>query len=160
MVALAKPAGIVSRPFDLGLIAFFVISMAYGFLISLPEGLGLPVTADSPWSPLRGLYQWAVTQEPGHLSPSLVLRFNAVFDGFVQSPLLILISYGLWQRKSWVVPLGLFYAGASVMNMCIYFTQTFLGPYPPPNLPVYIPFNLPWLIGPALLAVRLWNGRV
>ena len=40
---------ILRRPLDLGLALFFSLSVVYGFLFSLPEGLGVPVAADSPW---------------------------------------------------------------------------------------------------------------
>jgi hypothetical protein len=30
------------RPFDLALVAFFCVSIPYGLLFSLPEGLGVP----------------------------------------------------------------------------------------------------------------------
>ena len=61
------------RPIDLVLAAFFGVSILYGLLFSLPEGLGVPVSADSPWPPLRALYDWAVAQEPAHLDPPPVL---------------------------------------------------------------------------------------
>ncbi|MGB1142096.1 MAG: hypothetical protein ACPG1A_14435, partial [Halioglobus sp.] len=60
---------ILRRPLDLLLVAFFCISILYGFLFSLPEGLGVPVSADSPWPPLRALHDWAVAEEPAHLDP-------------------------------------------------------------------------------------------
>jgi len=43
--------------------------------------------------------------------------------------------------------------------MFFYFATTFLGPTPPPNLGVYLPFNLPWLIAPALLGMRLLGSE-
>ena len=46
---------LLNRPLDLGLVLFFSVSVAYGFLFSLPEGLGVPVSADSPWPPLQWL---------------------------------------------------------------------------------------------------------
>ena len=42
--------------------------------------------------------------------------------------------------------------------MFFYFVQTFLGPHPPPNTAYYLAFNLPWLIAPLVLAVRVWLG--
>ena len=54
---------------DLLLITFFSVSVAYGFLFSLPEGLGVPVSPDSPWPPLRALHDWAIAEEPAHLDP-------------------------------------------------------------------------------------------
>jgi hypothetical protein len=143
------------RPLDLALAAFFAITIVYGFVFSLPEGLGVPVTPDSPWPPLRALHGWAVEQEPAHLDPPPVLIASCLFDGLFQAPVLLFIVYGLLRRRDWVRPLALVYAGAAVTNMFFYFATTFLGPTPPPNLAVYLPFNLPWLIAPALLGLRM-----
>ncbi len=70
----------------------------YGFLFSLPEGLGVPVSVDSPWPPLRALHEWAVAEEPAHLDP-------------------------------------------------------------PPNTAYYLVFNLPSMIAPAVLGLRVHFGR-
>jgi hypothetical protein len=143
------------RPLDCLLVAFFSITVLYGLLFSLPEGLGVPVTPDSPWPPLRALHGWAVAEEPAHLDPPPNLVAALLFDGFFQAPALMFVIYGLIRLRPWVRPLGLLYAGAAVTNMFFYFTQTFLGPHPPPNLMYYLAFNLPWLLAPAALALRL-----
>jgi hypothetical protein len=143
------------RKLDLGLVAFFAVTILYGLVYSLPEGLGVPVSPDSPWPPLRSLHSWAVAQEPAHLDPPPVLIASCLFDGFVQAPLLAFVIYGLLKRRPWVRTLSLVYAGAAVTNMFFYFATTFMGPTPPPNLAVYLPFNLPWLIAPALLGLRM-----
>jgi hypothetical protein len=128
----------------------------YGALFSLPEGLGVPVAPDSPWPPLRALHGWAVEQEPTHLDPPRTLIASTLFDGFVQTPALVALIYALVRRRAWARPLGLVYAGAGVINMWFYFFETLTGPLPPPHLWVYLPFNLPWLIAPALLGWRMW----
>jgi hypothetical protein len=143
------------RVLDRALVGFFFITILYGLLFSLPEGLGIPVSPDSPWPPLRSLHTWAVAQEPAHLEPPPVLVASCLFDGVFQAPALVFVIYGLLRKRLWVRPLGLFYAGAAVTNMFFYFATTFLGPTPPPNLLVYLPFNLPWLIAPAVLGLRL-----
>lgn len=144
------------RPFDLALALFFSVSVLYGFLFSLPEGLGVPVAPDSPWPPLRALHDWAVAEEPAHLDPPPNLIAACLFDGFFQAPALLFVIAGLARLRPWLRPLGLFYAGAAVTNMFFYFVQTFLGPHPPPNTAYYLAFNLPWLIAPAALALRVW----
>ena len=146
---------ITQRPLDLFLIAFFSISVLYGFLFSLPEGLGVPVSADSPWPPLRSLHEWAVAEEPAHLDPPPNLIAACLFDGFFQAPALLFIVIGLWKLRSWLRPLGLIYVGAATTNMFFYFTQTFLGDHPPPNTAYYLAFNLPWLIAPMVLGARV-----
>jgi hypothetical protein len=150
---------ILRRPLDLALAAFFSISVLYGFLFSLPEGLGLPVAADSPWPPLRALHEWAVAEEPAHLDPPPNLLAACLFDGLFQAPVLLFVIIGLVRLRPWLKPLGLFYAGAAATNMFFYFTQTFLGPHPPPNVAYYLVFNLPWLIAPLALAVRVLVAR-
>src|SRR5262245_52068348 len=143
------------RPLDLALAVFFGVTIAYGLLFSLPEGLGFRVAPDSPWPPLRSLHGWAVAQEPAHLDPPPVLLVSCLFDAFFQAPVLVFVIYGLLRERPWVRTLGLVYAGAAVTNMFFYFATTFLGPTPPPNLGVYLAFNLPWLIAPALLGLRM-----
>jgi len=147
------------RPLDLGLACFFGVTILYGFLFSLPEGLGVPVAPDSPWPPLRSLHGWAVAQEPAHLDPPPVLIASCLFDGLFQAPILLFIVHGLLRERPWVRTPALVYAGAAVTNMFFYFSTTFLGPTPPPNLGVYLPFNLPWLIAPALLGWRIWGAE-
>jgi hypothetical protein len=144
------------HPLDFLLIPFFAVSVVYGALFSLPEGVGLPVAPDSPWPPLRALHGWATEQEPTHLDPPRTLIASTLFDGFVQTPALIALVYALIRRRYWARPLGLVYAGAAVINMWFYFFETLTGPLPPPHLATYLPFNLPWLIAPALLGWRMW----
>jgi len=146
---------IIRRPIDLLFLAFFSISILYGFLFSLPEGLGVPVSADSPWPPLRALHGWAVAEEPAHLNPPPNLIAATLFDGFFQAPILLFVVVGLIRQRPWLVPVGLIYAGAGTTNMFFYFVQTFLGDHPPPNLGYYLVFNLPWLIAPIALGCRV-----
>jgi hypothetical protein len=149
---------LVQRPVDLILVAFFTVSVLYGFLFSLPEGLGVPVSADSPWPPLQALHGWAVAEEPAHLDPPPVLIANCLFDGFFQAPTLLFVIFGLIRQRPWLPRLALVYSGAAVTNMFLYFAQTFLGPDPPPNTVYYLAFNLPWMLAPAVLGARAWSN--
>jgi hypothetical protein len=149
------PHSILRRPLDLGLLIFFSISILYGFLFSLPEGLGVPVAADSPWPPLRALHDWAVNQEPAHLDPPSNLIAACLFDGFFQAPMLCFLMWGLIRQSPLIRLPVLIYVGAAVTNMFFYFAETFMGPHPPTNLAVYLPMNLPWLIAPMILAWRV-----
>lgn len=147
--------GILRRPLDLGLVIFFGLSILYGALDSLPEAIGLKVAPDSPWPPLRSLYDWAVAQEPQHLDPPPSLIATTLFDGFIQTPVLFFVIWGLVRARPWIRTLSLIYAGAAVTNMFMYFVTTFLGPTPPPHPAIYLPFNLPWLIAPLILGIRM-----
>src|SRR4030095_13126768 len=89
------------RPFDLALVAFFAVTILYGLLFSLPEGLGVPCSPHSPGPPLRSLYGWAVAQEPAHLDPPPVLIASCLFDGLFQVPALLFVVYGLLRETAW-----------------------------------------------------------
>src|SRR5262245_52884096 len=104
------------RAVDLALVLFFSVTILYGLLFSLPEGLGVPVSPDSPWPPLRSLYDWAIAEEPAHLDPPPNLIAACLFDGFFQAPALLLVMIGLVAQRAWLLPLGLVYSGAAVTN--------------------------------------------
>jgi hypothetical protein len=150
-----KPVSILRRPLDLGLVIFFALSILYALLDSLPEAIGFKAAADSPWPPLRSLYDWAVAQEPQHLDPPSSLIATTLFDAFIQTPILFFVIYGLVRMTPWIRTLSLIYAGAAVTNMFMYFVTTFIGPNPPPHPWIYMPFNLPWMIAPAILGWRM-----
>ena len=105
------------------------------------------------------LYDWAVAEEPAHLDPPPGLIASCLFDGLFQAPVLLFVVLGLARQRPWLRPVGLVYAGAAVTNMFYYFSQTLLGPHPPPNTAYYLAFNLPWLIAPAVLGARVGFAR-
>lgn len=146
------------RPIDYVLIPAFILGIVNAVLLSLPESLGLPVSPDSPWPVLRGLYGWAVNQEPQHLVMPPTLKASLLYDAFIQLPMLVVLLVGLWKLASWpwLGRLALVYSVSAVMNMYFYFMQTFLGPDSPPHLGTYLPANLPWAIVPLLVAWRFW----
>jgi EXPERA (EXPanded EBP superfamily) len=156
-VVLADPP-LVRRRLDYVLLPAFVLGIVNAIVLSLPEGLGVPVSPDSWWPPLRALYTWGVEQEPQHLVMPPALQASLLYDGFVQLPLLVVLTIGLWGLKSWpwLSTLALAYAVSAAVNMYFYFAQTFLGPDSPPHLMTYLPMNLPWAIVPVLAAYRFW----
>lgn len=72
-----------------------------------------------------------------------------------QAPALLFIIVGQIRLRWWLKPLGLVYAGAATTKLFFYFTQTFLGGHPPPNMAYYLLFNLPWILAPMALGLRV-----
>jgi hypothetical protein len=92
---------LVRRRLDYLLLTAFVLGIINAIVLSLPEGLGVPVAPDSPWPPLRALHTWAVEQEPQHLVMPPALQASLLYDGFVQLPLLVILSIVVWRLRSW-----------------------------------------------------------
>ena len=124
---------LVRSRLDYVLIPAFLLGIVNALVLSLPEGLGVAVSPDSPWPPLQSLYTWGVEQEPQHLVMPPTLQASLLYDAFVQLPLLIILTIGLWKLKPWpwLPPLALVYAVSAIVNMYFYFMQTFLGPDAP-----------------------------
>ncbi|HJR89108.1 MAG TPA: emopamil-binding family protein [Aeromicrobium sp.] len=147
---------------DYLLIPCFLLGIVNSLVLSLPESLGVAVSPDSPWPPLRSLYSWAVEQEPQHLVMPPTLQASLLYDAFVQSALLAVLTVALWRRRSWpwLRTVALVYAVSALMNMYFYFMQTFLGPASPPDLGTYLPFNIPWAVVPLLVAYRFSSSAM
>jgi hypothetical protein len=97
MTGTASP--LVRRRLDYLLLPAFVLGIINSIALSLPEGLGLPVAPDSPWPVLRALHTWAVEQEPQHLVMPPPLQASLLYDAFVQLPLLVVLTIGIWKLK-------------------------------------------------------------
>ena len=121
---------LIRRRIDYLLLPAFVLGIINAIALSLPEGFGLPIAPDSPWPVLAWLHTWAVEQEPQHLVMPPALQASLLYDTFVQLPLLVVLTIGIWKLKSWpwLGTLALVYSVSAVMNMYFYFMQTFLGP--------------------------------
>ena len=128
---------LVRRRLDYVLIPALILGIVNSIVLSLPEGLGVPVAPDSPWPPLRHLHTWAVEQEPQHLVMPPTLQASLLYDGFVQLALMLVLVVALIRLNSLAMAAALsaiVYAVSAVMNMYFYFMQTFLGPDRPPHL--------------------------
>jgi len=153
---------LVRSRLDYLLIPALILGIVNSIVLSLPEGLGVPVAPDSPWPPLRHLHTWAVEQEPQHLVMPPTLQASLLYDGIVHLAMMLVLVVALARLKQWpwLRTLATVYATSAVMNMYFYFMQTFLGPDRPPHLWTYLPINLPWLIVPILMAYRFWKVKV
>lgn len=149
---------LVRSRLDYLLIPALILGIINSIVLSLPEALGVRVAPDSPWPPLRHLYNWAVEQEPQHLVMPPTLQASLLYDGTVQLAMMLILVVALIRlnQPRWLPTLAIVYAVGGVMNMYFYFMQTFLGPDRPPHLGTYLPINLPWLIVPILMAYRFW----
>ena len=47
------------------------------------------------------LHTWGVEQEPQHLVMPPALQASLLYDAFVQLPLLVVLTVGIWKLKSW-----------------------------------------------------------
>jgi hypothetical protein len=74
---------------------------------------------------------------------------------FVFGPMDLLVVYALARRRAWIRVPGLMFAASQMTAMTLYFLFEAYGELPPLSWPTVIAANAPYLIFPALLALRL-----
>ena len=74
---------------------------------------------------------------------------------FVFGPMDVLVVYALARKRAWIRVPGLLFAASQMTAMTLYFVFEAIGELPPVSWPLVIAANAPYLIFPALLALRL-----
>lgn len=148
-----------ARWIDYAYILFaLALRIPFGLLGSIPQGLGLTEPApDATYFMMRNLYNWGSTVEPYLLSGDVALDFRHIMDGLVSLPLTMVIVYGLWRRKNWVRLLAWISAGIALPGMTQHVYTTYATGNAPLDLTQFWLVNAPYLIFPALLALRMWQ---
>jgi emopamil binding protein len=99
------------RPIWLYILA--VYSLLLGVVTGIPQLYyvlyGLHLVDIGPHTNLLGQvwYWFNFNGESGYIAPDPGFWAGAVLDGLVLGPLYIAASIGLWQRRQWVIPVGL-----------------------------------------------------
>lgn len=89
------------------------------------------------------------------LSDQPFARVSTGISAFVFGPFYLLLVYAFVRGANWIRIPALLYVAAMVHGMTEFlYWEFWLGP-PPQNLPVFFAFNLPYLIVPLLLAIRM-----
>lgn len=90
-------------------------------------------------------------------SNPLPLRVRLYFSAFVFGPVTAVLTYAFYRGVNGVRPLALMYAGTMVVGVAEFFGWEIASGMPPTNPAVFVAFNGPYFLVPALLAVRMWQ---
>ena len=75
--------------------------------------------------------------------------------GIVYGPFYLVLVYAFVRGANWIRIPALIYIGAMVYGMIQFLYWEFALGMPPRNLPVFFAFNLPYLVVPLLLGLRM-----
>jgi hypothetical protein len=152
------PAEVLTSPPVRGPVWLRVLA-GYSLLLGLVTGIpqlyyvlfGLHLVTIGPHSNLLGQvwYWYNYNGETGYISADPGFFAGAVLDGFILGPLYIAASIGLWQRRKWVIPVGLC-AGAMLFygNTLLIVSDLYSNLKAVTNGLSYWLSNLPYLIYP------------
>jgi hypothetical protein len=146
------PADLKRRWFDSLLCAAFACFAGSTFTVDLWAVTGRIHGDDAFARALRG-YTTAADPLFGKM-PFYVWALMAI-SLFVFGPMDLLVVYALARRRAWIRVPGLMFAAAQMTAMTTYFLLEAYGDVPPASWPIVIAANAPYLVFPALLALRL-----
>lgn len=146
------------RPFDIVFMVVFSAFIVTSIISDSVEGLGLDQVADSPNLLVRWNYWYASNFDPLYQSHPLWLRFISGTSAFVYVIFYVLLVIGLARGWNWIQLPSVIYATmiVSLTGIPIFGVELF-GPagQATPNIPVFLAFNLPYIVFPVLLLARM-----
>ena len=85
-------------------------------------------------------------------------RLATLISGFIYGPFYLVLIYAFVRAKAWIQLPAMLYIGSIVRSMVVALHHEFVIGPPPEHALAFLAFNLPWLIVPVLLGVRLWRA--
>jgi len=153
------------RPFDVAFIVIFSVFIVTCFISDSVEGLGLDQVADSPNILVQWNYWYASNFDPLYQSHPLWLRFISGTSAFVYIVFYVVLIIALVRKWNWIQLPSVIYATMIISLTGIpIFGVEFFGEHGPgatvgnqatPNVGVFLAFNLPYIIFPLLLLIRM-----
>lgn len=138
---------------------FFVCAFSFFFLSSwlsdIVPGLGIPIVPDSPNPLVQGVWLYAKDADPFLIANPYNLRISTLISAFVFGSFYPFLVYAFVTGANWIRIPALMYVSAMVYGMINFLWAEFMGPTPPTALAWFFAWNLPYLIVPLLLALRM-----
>lgn len=146
------------RPVDIGFLVIFTAFIITCIISDSVEGLGLPQVANSPNLLVRWNFWYASNFDPLYQSHPLWLRFISGTSAFAYVLFYVVLDIALIRSWNWIQLPSVIYATMiiSLTGIPIFGVELF-GPagQATPNPAVFLAFNLPYIVFPLLLLIRM-----
>ncbi|MGN6126363.1 MAG: EXPERA domain-containing protein [Humibacter sp.] len=158
--ATAKPANLPlsKRPIDILFLVIFAAFIVTCIISDSVEGLGLDQVKDSPNVLVRWNYWYASNFDPLYQSHPVWLRFISGTSAFVYVAFYVLLIISIIRKWNWIQLPSVIYATMIIALTGIpIFGVEFFGSAAErtPNPAVFLAFNLPYIVFPLLLLIRM-----
>ena len=146
------------RPFDIVFLVIFSAFIVTCIISDSVEGLGLDQVADSPNILVQWNYWYASNFDPLYQSHPLWLRFISGTSAFVYIVFYVLLIISIVRGWNGIQLPSVIYATMiiALTGIPIFGVELFGGPgQATPNVAVFLAFNLPYIVFPLLLLIRM-----
>ncbi len=155
---LGRNLSLKERPIDIFFaIVFLVFAITSGISDAIPT-LGITMSADSANFLARANYWYALNTDPLFINPPFWMRIVTGLSAFVYGPFYLLLAYCLIKGLNWIqLPAVIYATMISSLTGIVVFGVEFFGeaPFRTPNPQKFLLFNLPYVLIPLLLLIRM-----
>lgn len=149
---------------DLVFIAFFLVNLLFityvvdleQLVIADPYHFTYPLWPPAP--AVDAIHWWGSTFDPLLMARPVWWKMTIWLDNLLFGPFYVAAIYAFINGKNWIRVPALVYSGTLFANVVIILGEELAGPHASPNFPVVLLANLPWLLMPVALAVRMARG--
>lgn len=138
-------------------VIFVIFAITSGISDAIPT-LGIEMTPDSPNPLARANYWYAIDADPLFLHPPVWMRLVTGLSAFVYGPFYLVLSWCLVKGKNAIqLPAVIYATMISTITGVIVFGVEFFGEpqFRTLNPAKFLPLNLPYVLIPILLLVRM-----
>jgi len=153
------------RKLDWFFIGFFLINLLFITYIVDIEQLIIPDPyhfTQPLWPPapmVKMIHNYGTTLDPLLMARPQWWKNTIWLDVVFYGPFYIAALYAFIKGKNWIRIPAIFYSGMMFADVFIILGEEIAGPHATPHLPIVLLLNLPWLLMPIVLTLRLRKER-
>jgi hypothetical protein len=156
-----KPIPLSRRPWDIAFLVFFLVNLCFityivdleQLIIANPAHFTYPLWPPAPLVDL--VHNYARAHDPLVLARPPWWKMTIWFDALFFGPFYAFSIYAYIRGRDWIRIPSLLYGASIITIVCIILSEEQGGPHAAPNFPFVLLLNLPWLIFPALIVLRM-----
>lgn len=149
------------RKLDWIFVGFFLINLFFityivdieQLIISNPANFQQPFWP--PASMVKLIHGYGNSFDPLLIARPQWWKMTIWVDTLLYGPFYALATYAFIKGRDWIRIPAIFYAGMMFMGVTVILGEEFAGPHATPHLPLVLGLNLPWLLMPIFLTLRL-----
>jgi len=156
-----KPIPFSQRRVDWIFVGFFLINFFFitylvdieQLVIADPNNFQQPIWP--PESMVKLVHSYGNSFDPLLMARPQWWKMTIWIDVLFYGPFYILATYAFVKGKEWIRIPAFFYSGMMFMGVTVILGEEISGPYATSYLPLVLGLNLPWLLMPIFLTLRL-----
>lgn len=156
-----KTIPFLQRRVDWIFVGFFMLNLFFITYIVDLEQLIIPDPSHfqqplwPPASMIKLIHAYGISFDPLLMARPQWWKMTIWIDVLFYGPFYVLAIYAFIKGKNWIRIPAIFYSGMMFAGVFIILGEEMRGPYATPHFPFVLALNLPWLLMPIFLTLRL-----